>query len=77
MLFRHKREEVFRLDIAGGGNQTSIFGVAEQVAGVQVTFAPGLAGTLNKLPVVEPWTETTRDGLRFSGSFVMAEAIVR
>ena len=43
---------------------------------MQVAFAPGLFGILNQLPVVEPRTETTCDGLWVLGSIIMAEGIV-
>ena len=49
---------------------------AEEVPGVEVAFPPGLAGTLDKLPVVETRAEAACDRLRVSGAIVMAEAVV-
>ena len=49
---------------------------AEEVAGVQVAFAPGLVRTLGKLPVVEAGAEAAGDGLRVVGALVVAEAVI-
>ena len=55
----------------------SITGVvvgAEEVAGVQVAFAPGFLRAPGKLPVVEAGAETA--GVGVSGALVVAEAVV-
>ena len=48
----------------------------EQVAGVQVAFAPGFVGALDELPVVEARAEAAGDRLRLTGALVVAEAVV-
>ena len=48
----------------------------QQVAGVQVAFAPGFVGALDELPVVEARAETAGDRLGLTGALVVAEAVV-
>jgi hypothetical protein len=42
-----------------------VAGLAEQVAGVQVAFAPGFLRGLGQLPVIEAWTQAAGDRLMF------------
>ena len=49
---------------------------AEQVAGVEVTFAARLIGALRELPVVKPRTEPSGHGLRDPCAVVVSKAVV-
>src|SRR5690606_24873238 len=53
-----------------------VAGFAEEVAGVEVAFLPGLFGGLGELPVVEPGAEAFADRLMFLGPVIMAETVV-
>ena len=81
------REEVEVVIAVGGGavggaafdhvgEEPGVVVGAEEVAGVQVTFAPGFLRALGKLPVVEAGAEAAGDGLGMSGALVVAEAVV-
>ena len=58
------------------GEEPGVVVGAEEVAGVQVAFAPGFLRAPGKLPVVEAGAEATGDGLGVSGALVVAEAVV-
>ena len=47
--------------------------LAQQVAGVEVAFTPGLLGGPGELQIVGAWAETHSHGLVLLGTFVMAE----
>jgi drug/metabolite transporter (DMT)-like permease len=53
-----------------------VAGGAEEVAGVEVAFAPGFFGGLSQLPVVETRAQAAGDGLVLLGAVVVAEAVV-
>ena len=63
----------FGLDV---GQQVAVASLAEQVAGVQVTFAPGFLGRLCELPVVKARAQAAGDRLVVLGALVVAEAVV-
>ena len=58
------------------GEEPGVVVGAEEVAGVQVAFAPGFLRAPGKLPVVEAGAEAAGDGLGVSGALVVAEAVV-
>ena len=58
------------------GEEQGVVVGAEEVAGVQVAFAPGLVRAPGKLPVVEAGAEAAGDGLRVLGALVVTEAVV-
>ena len=58
------------------GEEQGVVVGAEEVAGVQVAFAPGLVRAPGKLPVVEAGAEAAGDGLRVVGALVVAEAVI-
>ena len=49
--------------------QLGVAGFAEEVAHVEVAFAPGFVGGLGELPVVEARTEPAGHGLGVPGAF--------
>ena len=60
----------------GGGEELLVAGGAEEVAGVEVAFAPGFFGGLGELPVVEAGSEAGGDGLGVLGAVVVSESVV-
>lgn len=65
-----------RLTTAELPQELLVAGFAEEVAGVEMAFAPGLFGGLGQLPVVEAGTEALADGLGVLGAFVVSEPVV-
>jgi len=61
----------FGLDV---GQQVAVASLAEQVAGVQVTFAPGFLGRLCELPVVKARAQAAGDRLVVPGALVVASS---
>jgi len=58
------------------GEQVLVALLAEEIAGVEMAFAPGLLCGLAQLPIVEAGTQAAGDGLMLQCSLIVSEAII-
>ena len=58
-------------------NQGLVGGGSEEVAGVEVAFAPGFFGVLIELPIVEPGAKALANRLMLLGAIVEPQAVIR